>query len=1026
MIALQCRFSTRMNRQTKGFFHVKSIEQGYFLSLKWGTKKDKPMPADARPANPHPNRWWQMHPSHLRAMQRIGILLGLLALIQFVAWVIPAVPGSHGVANYLVWHGLMESVSIVIAMMVFSVGWHDRHGRGSGNLTLLACLFFVIGLLDFSHIFSYAGMPDFFGPNDPDKQLNFWMSARFLAALALLLVAIRPWQARLTQTAKNALCAGLMVATLALNVAVIYYREAMPVWFVPGEGLTPLKKGLEYAYILMNLVTALLLWRKMRRPQSFSAPLLFGAVCVMAMGEFFFTLYTTMTGAYNVLGHVYKLISYLLIYRAVVVEAIDRPYAQLANVQTNLELAVKASNTGLWSWDLGSNEVAFSPVWKSQLGYADHELESRFDNWKSLLHPGDQAGAMARVNAFLNTETQILYKSEFRMRHRDGSYRWIFARGEKQLDGQGKAVRLVGSHTDITERKRAEGRFRSAVEAAPNAMIMVDVAGNIVLTNARTDRLFGYRPGSLTGQPVSLLIPEATKARHVLHLASYMQAPTERSMGAERELRARHRLGHEFRVEIGLTPIGSQDEPYVIASVVDITERIEAEQRINQLVNFDFLTGLPNRQLLNTRVQQAIGQAQAGNTRLAIVFIDIDHFKHVNDTLGHAVGDKLLVEAGKRLVRTVPAGDTVARIGGDEFVLVLSDGDADAVALAAKKLISVISHPYRIEAHELAVTPSIGVAIYPEDGLHFDSLYQHADTAMYRAKQEGRNDFRFFTQDMQSRTARILALEGAMRRALEHKEFYLDYQPQLSMDGKRVVGVEALLRWRHPQLGMVAPDEFIPLAENNGQIIAIGSWVIRTAVQQLKAWMDDGLPPMVMAVNLSAVQFRHVNLPAQLDTILAEAQVAPEFLELELTESVATGNPLAAVAIMDKLHGRGVRMSIDDFGTGYSSLSYLKKFRIYKLKIDQSFVRDIATDADDRAIVSAIIQMAHSLGFITIAEGVETPAQRNFLQERHCDEVQGYLYARPMAPAQIAHFIQALADPASDAGAPGHFSAMSM
>jgi EAL domain-containing protein (putative c-di-GMP-specific phosphodiesterase class I) len=368
----------------------------------------------------------------------------------------------------------------------------------------------------------------------------------------------------------------------------------------------------------------------------------------------------------------------------------------------------------------------------------------------------------------------------------------------------------------------------------------------------------------------------------------------------------------------------------------------------------------------------------------------------------------------------------VARIGGDEFVLVMSNGNTDAVALAAKKLIRILSNPYRIEAHELAVTPSIGVAIYPEDGLHFDSLYQHADTAMYRAKQEGRNDFRFFTQDMQSRTARILALEGAMRRALEHKEFYLDYQPQLSMDGKRVVGVEALLGWRHPQLGMVAPDEFIPLAENNGQIIAIGSWVIRTAVQQLKAWMDDGLPPMVMAVNLSAVQFRHVNLPAQLDTILAEAQVAPEFLELELTESVATGNPLAAVAIMDKLHGRGVRMSIDDFGTGYSSLSYLKKFRIYKLKIDQSFVRDIATDADDRAIVSAIIQMAHSLGFITIAEGVETPAQRNFLQERHCDEVQGYLYARPMAPAQIAHFIQALADPASDAGAPGHFSAMSM
>jgi diguanylate cyclase (GGDEF)-like protein/PAS domain S-box-containing protein len=939
-------------------------------------------------------------------MRRIGALLCLLALVQFVAWVIPADTDSDGVAHYLVWHSLMESVSIVIAMMVFAVGWNTRRGRGSGNLALLACLFFVIGALDFSHTFSYAGMPDFFTHNNPDKQLNFWMSARFLAALALLLAAMRPWQSGITRESKYALFAALIAATMALNVAVIKAPDAMPTWFVPGQGLTPLKKGLEYVYILMNLVTALLLWRKMRRPQAFNAPLLFGAACVMGMGEFFFTLYTTMTGAYNVLGHVYKVISYLLIYRAVVVETIDLPYAQLAKARQNLELAVKASNTGLWDWELGSNEVTYSPVWKSLLGHADDELDDRFDNWSERLHPGDRAEAMARLDTFVNTGTQTLYESEFRMRHKDGSYRWILARGEKQLDAQGKAVRVVGSHTDMTERRRAEGRFRSAVEAAPNAMIMVDESGSIVLSNARTERLFGYPPGSLTGKPIGLLIPDATRADHARHMANYMRAPSERSMGDGRELLARHKLGHDFRVEVGLTPIGGHDEPYVIASVVDITDRIEAEQRIHQLVNFDFLTGLPNRQLLNTRVRQAIEQAQAGNTRLAIVFIDIDHFKHVNDTLGHAVGDKLLVEAGRRLTKVLPHGDTVARIGGDEFVLVLSDGNADAVALAAKKLISTISHPYRIEAHELAVTPSIGVAFYPEDGLNFDSLYQHADTAMYRAKQEGRNDFRFFTQDMQSRTTRILTLESAMHRALEHQEFYLDYQPQLSMDGKRLVGVEALLRWRHPELGMVAPGEFIPLAENNGQIIAIGSWVLRTAVQQLKAWMDAGLPPMVMAVNLSAVQFRHVNLPAQIAELLEEAQLAPEFLELELTESVAMGNPLGAVAIMDKLHGRGVRMSIDDFGTGYSSLSYLKKFKVYKLKIDQSFVRDIATDEDDRAIVSAIIQMAHSLGFITIAEGVETPAQRNFLLERNCDEVQGFLFAKPMAPALIAAFVK--------------------
>jgi EAL domain-containing protein (putative c-di-GMP-specific phosphodiesterase class I) len=291
--------------------------------------------------------------------------------------------------------------------------------------------------------------------------------------------------------------------------------------------------------------------------------------------------------------------------------------------------------------------------------------------------------------------------------------------------------------------------------------------------------------------------------------------------------------------------------------------------------------------------------------------------------------------------------------------------------------------------------------MYPDDGADFGALYQHADTAMYQAKEDGRNGYRFYTEEMQSHTKRMLVLEGAMRQALELGQLYLNYQPQLSADGLRVVGVEALLRWSHPQLGLISPAEFIPLAESNGQIIPIGAWVLRTAVQQLRAWLDAGLPPMVMAVNLSAVQFRHPNLPALVSEILAEAQLPPEYLELELTEGVTMVNPQNAIDVMDDLHARGVRMSIDDFGTGYSSLSYLKKFKVYKLKIDQSFVRDIATDADDRAIVTAIVQMAHSVGFVAIAEGVEAPAQQAFLVQQGCDEVQGYLFSKPLPPDQI-------------------------
>ena len=347
----------------------------------------------------------------------------------------------------------------------------------------------------------------------------------------------------------------------------------------------------------------------------------------------------------------------------------------------------------------------------------------------------------------------------------------------------------------------------------------------------------------------------------------------------------------------------------------------------------------------------------------------------------------------------------MARVGGDEFVIVLAETDAAEAATVAAKLLSAVSERYLIGNHSLATTPSIGIAIYPEDGADFGMLYQHADTAMYRTKQDGRNGYQFFTAAMQSHTERMLTLESCLQQALEFGQFYLDYQPQLSIDGQRVLGVEALLRWHHPELGLISPSEFVPLAESNGQIIPIGTWVMRTAVQQLRDWLDAGLPPMVMAVNLSAVQFRHPNLPALVTEILNEAQVPPEYLEVELTEGVTMGNPKAAIGIMDDLHSRGVRMSIDDFGTGYSSLSYLKKFKVYKLKIDQSFVRDIATDADDRAIVAAIIQMAHSVGFIAIAEGVETPAQLEFLRQEACDEVQGYLFSRPLAPTALVDFV---------------------
>lgn len=952
------------------------------------------------------DRFWRLHPSHAIATYKLISFLALLALLQLLAWWIPAKPYHEGIPSYLALHSLMETLSVVVAMMVVSVGWNYRQSGNTQNLVLLACFFFSVGILDFLHMVSYVGMPEFITHNDTDKHLNFWLGARFLASMALLLVSINSWENRVSQKFQYILFTVISITTSLFIFLVVFHQEFFPHWFIPGKGLTPLKKWLEYGFIAMNVASAIVLWTKFREARDFKAPLLFAAVCTMAMSEFFFSLYATMTGVDIVLGHIYKVISYYFIYRAVVVEAIERPYLKLEITQQNLELAVRASNTGLWDWDIQSGYTFLSPVWKAQLGYASHELENHFDTWISLLHPDDRETARDKVQAFLATEEMKLYENEFRMRHKDGSYHWILARGEKQYDQHGKLQKVVGSHTDLTEFKRAEVRFRSALQAAPNAMIMTDEDGRIVITNTEADLLFGYPNGRLLGRQFEELIPERHRAEHVLHFRSFLIHSRERKMGQGQEIYARHQDGHEFRVEIGLTPIFKEEGRYVLASIVDITEKLESERRIRELIYFDSLTALPNRRMIEEAVQDSIVRAKENPVQLSLMFLDIDQFKYVNDTLGHRTGDELLIEAARRLRDNFSADNVVARLGGDEFVVFIPNASEQELRRMAERLLNKISKPFQLKNHSLTVTASIGIACFPRDGEDFDTLYQHADIAMYKAKHDGRNDYRFFNTDMQLRAARLMELENSLHHALEKNEFYLHYQPQLSLKDQRVIGLEALIRWKHPKLGMVSPAEFIPVAENSGQIIAIGTWVIQTAVNQLKLWLDSGMPPLVMAVNLSAVQFKNPDLPGLVSHILEQAQLAPEYLELELTEGVATDDPVQAISIMDDLRSRGIRMSIDDFGTGYSSLSYLKKFNIYKLKIDQSFVRDIATDPDDRAIVVAIIQIAHNLGFTTIAEGVETEAQRAFLLEQGCDEVQGYLFSKPLATEDAENFIR--------------------
>ncbi len=450
----------------------------------------------------------------------------------------------------------------------------------------------------------------------------------------------------------------------------------------------------------------------------------------------------------------------------------------------------------------------------------------------------------------------------------------------------------------------------------------------------------------------------------------------------------------------------SNDISFALGNFAREAERLQAQERIQWLSQFDALTGLANHALLNDRFDHALRMAQLDRRPMALMSLDLDHFKNINDTLGRHIGDTLLIEIARRIQSVVHDEDTVSRQGGDEFTLLLPTSDPSGAAHLAEHLLQVIATSYQVDAHELVITPSIGVALYPGDGEEFESLSKNADIAMYRAKQDGRNGYRFFAAEMQTRLTRTLQLEGALRHALEHGQLQLHYQPQLSMRDGRVVGAEALLRWQHPELGAVPPAEFIPVAEASGQILPIGEWVLATAAAQMKAWSAMQIAPPVVAVNLSAVQFRHPKLTERVMQILQEAQLAPQLLELELTESVAMGDPLGAIAVMNALHAHGVRMSIDDFGTGYSSLNYLKRFKVCKLKIDQSFVRNLTEDTEDRAIVNSIISLARNLGLKTIAEGVETEGQLAFLREGGCDEVQGYYYARPLPTEAFEAFLR--------------------
>ena len=534
-------------------------------------------------------------------------------------------------------------------------------------------------------------------------------------------------------------------------------------------------------------------------------------------------------------------------------------------------------------------------------------------------------------------------------------------------------------------------------------LILLDCNRNIVMVNKAFTKITGYSEEEALGKNPRFL----ASGKHDADFYNAMWDSIAKTYSWQGELWNKRKDGTLYPQWLSIQ--GMRDSygklTHYTGLFVDMTERKKTEEQVQWLAHFDALTGLPNRTLLRERSNLALSLAQRRNEPLALMFLDLDGFKNVNDSLGHNTGDELLKQFASRLKGLVREQDTISRQGGDEFVLVLPNTDTGGATSIAEKLLAIAAEPYHIDPHELNLTASIGIAMFPSDGMDFETLSCSADTAMYRTKQNGRNNYCFFTAEMQAKSSRMLELDSALRRAMERNQLSLRFQPIMSLNYGVNVGFEALLRWEHPQLGLISPDEFIPVAESNGQIILIGEWILRSVVKQLKKWVDAGNDNLMVSVNLSAVQFRDRRLTDQISEILKENDLDPKHLVLELTESVAMEKPESAIVIIDSLKERGIKVSIDDFGTGYSSLAYLKRFAAHSLKIDGSFIQEIPHDPENMAIVSAIVSLARNLGITTIAEGVENIQQLNYLKEIGCTAIQGHYFSRPLTAMAASDFL---------------------
>lgn len=691
---------------------------------------------------------------------------------------------------------------------------------------------------------------------------------------------------------------------------------------------------------------------------------------------------------------------YILLTSGLLFWLLNQQIKKLLDTESRWRFALEGSGDGVWDWDLTSNSVWFSKQWKKALGFRDEEIGTSLEEWSSRVHPDDLQDVLANLKSHIEGEDSC-YTQEYRMLNKDGGYKWVLDRGRViYRNAHGKALRMVGTNTDITESKLSEDNLKLAAKVFTHAregIMITDSKSIIVDVNQTFTEITGYHRNEAIGHPPSIL----KSGKQSAEFYSLMWQTIHSTGHWSGELWNRRKDGSIYVEMLTISEVRDANNKVMnyVALFSDITHRIEYQNQLEKLANYDVLTNLPNRVLLSDRLRQSMLQAKRHDKSLAVIFIDLDGFKEVNDRYGHDFGDQLLIEISKFMGETLREEDTLARLGGDEFVAIITDlekhEDAEPIL---ERILDAACSSILIDGRYVKVAASIGVSFYPEDNVDADILLRHADQAMYSAKESGGNCYHFFDTIEADSLKELREKIFEIQSAIEQRKFVLHYQPQINMRTGQVIGLEALVRWQHPTLGLLYPNAFLPLIENNPLIIALGELVIEMVLTQIAQWQNANVTtPETIGINISALQLEKPNFAERLATLLtANPEVNPNQIELEVLETSALEDVEKVSSTINDCLALGVKFAIDDFGTGYSSLTYLRNLPVGTIKLDQSFVRDMLKDNDDLSIVKGVIALCESFNRSVIAEGVETIAHGSALLELGCELAQGYAIAKPM------------------------------